>query len=285
MHDNPDTIDSSFLPASRRRAPMRPWLVRVSTAAVLALLLVPSSVFAKQVRLFSGSFGAASSTPVDPYPLSKPESVAVDDASHDVYVTDPGNHRVEKFDSSGNFLLAFGANVGGPGVNVCGGVVVCSPGTAGSAPGEFEVEEAPRGASSTESMYVAVDNSSKGPSAGDVYVAENSSGRNQTELFKVQGKLVNDVTERPTGGTFTLTFEGQTTAPIAFDATAAEINKKLEALSTIGAGNVAVVEVEKPEGESALNSLVRLRTQVCPTWKPTGPLSSRAGVEFSLIMV
>lgn len=41
-----------------------------------------------------------------------------------------------------------------------------------------------------------------------------------------------------TGGTFTLTFGGQTTAPIAFNATAAAVKAALVALSSIGAGNV-----------------------------------------------
>ena len=36
-------------------------------------------------------------------------------------------------------------------------------------------------------------------------------------------------------GTFTLTFKGQTTAPLPFDATAAQIDTALEALSTVGA--------------------------------------------------
>lgn len=49
----------------------------------------------------------------------------------------------------------------------------------------------------------------------------------------------------PTGGTFTVTFQGQTTAPIALGATAAEVQNALEALSTIGAGNV---EVEDARG-------------------------------------
>lgn len=44
----------------------------------------------------------------------------------------------------------------------------------------------------------------------------------------------------PTGGTFTLTFEGQTTSPLAFNATAADVQAALEALSTIGTGNVTV---------------------------------------------
>lgn len=44
----------------------------------------------------------------------------------------------------------------------------------------------------------------------------------------------------PTGGTFTLTFRGQTTAPIAYNANAAAVQSALEALTTVGAGNVAV---------------------------------------------
>lgn len=43
-----------------------------------------------------------------------------------------------------------------------------------------------------------------------------------------------------TGGTFTLSFESDTTAAIAFDATAATVQSALEALSTIGTGNALV---------------------------------------------
>ena len=46
------------------------------------------------------------------------------------------------------------------------------------------------------------------------------------------------VTGTPTGGTFTLTFKGQTTAPIAYNAASTAVDSALEALSTIGAGNV-----------------------------------------------
>jgi hypothetical protein len=46
--------------------------------------------------------------------------------------------------------------------------------------------------------------------------------------------------DNATGGTFTLTFSGQTTAPIAYNATAAQVQAELEALSNIGHGNVSV---------------------------------------------
>jgi titin len=46
------------------------------------------------------------------------------------------------------------------------------------------------------------------------------------------------ITGAPAAGTFTLTFEGQTTAPLPSDASAGLIQSALQALSTIGAGNV-----------------------------------------------
>lgn len=46
------------------------------------------------------------------------------------------------------------------------------------------------------------------------------------------------ITGTPTGGTFTLTYAGQTTAPIAYNATATAVDSALEALSNIGPGDV-----------------------------------------------
>lgn len=46
------------------------------------------------------------------------------------------------------------------------------------------------------------------------------------------------ITGTPTGGTFTLTFGGQTTAAIAYNATAAQVQAALELLSSIGTGGV-----------------------------------------------
>jgi len=46
------------------------------------------------------------------------------------------------------------------------------------------------------------------------------------------------ITGTPTGGTFTLTYDGQTTSTIAYNADAATVDAALEALSNIGAGDV-----------------------------------------------
>jgi hypothetical protein len=48
------------------------------------------------------------------------------------------------------------------------------------------------------------------------------------------------ITGTPTGGTFTLTFDGETTADIDFDATNAEVDTALEALPNIAVGEVTV---------------------------------------------
>ncbi len=59
----------------------------------------------------------------------------------------------------------------------------------------------------------------------------------QTECDAVQTVAL---TGNPTGGTFTLTFGGQTTAGINWNATASQVQSALIALSSVGAGNVAV---------------------------------------------
>lgn len=48
------------------------------------------------------------------------------------------------------------------------------------------------------------------------------------------------ITGSPTGGTFTLTYSGQTTAGIAYNATASAVQSALEALSNIAVGDVVV---------------------------------------------
>jgi hypothetical protein len=48
------------------------------------------------------------------------------------------------------------------------------------------------------------------------------------------------ITGDPTGGTFTLTFDGQTTAAIPFDATAARVQADITALSNVRTGDVVV---------------------------------------------
>jgi sugar lactone lactonase YvrE len=88
--------------------------------------------------------------------LGAPFGVAV--GPNEIYVTESGNQRVSAFDYQGQFLRAFGKNVGGPGVDVC--TSICGPGTAGIGSGEMAT---PAGA--------ALD------AAGNLYVTELGSAR------------------------------------------------------------------------------------------------------------
>ncbi|WP_399553823.1 hypothetical protein OG473_39825 (plasmid) [Streptomyces anulatus] len=71
-------------------------------------------------------------------------------------------------------------------------------------------------------------------------------GKNSTTgLFEPYAAVTNEVqtltvTGAPTGGTFTITWSGQTTAALAYNATAAQVQTALEALSNIAPGDVAV---------------------------------------------
>ena len=105
--------------------------------------------------------------------LSNPSGVAIDNSTgasaHDIYVADPQNFRIEKFTPQGSFLLMFGKAVNKTKVeegkpeseqDICVVGEICQAGTSGEAPGSF-----------SEPYWLAVD-SSGGPSAGDVYVAD-----------------------------------------------------------------------------------------------------------------
>ena len=109
--------------------------------------------------------------------LKNPKGVAVDNgplsASHgDVYVMDSSNDRVEKFDSSGAFLLAFGKEVNATtSGDVCLAGEACRAGTEGTEPGEFQMGEA---------GGIAVD------ASGDVFVGD----VNRVEEFTQGGVYV-----------------------------------------------------------------------------------------------
>lgn len=69
-------------------------------------------------------------------------------------------------------------------------------------------------------------------SATDGALCDADPGANEKQTVTISGS--------PTGGTFTLTFGGQTTSGLAHNASAATVEAALEALSTIGQGNVQV---------------------------------------------
>ncbi len=185
--------------------------------------------------------------------LSTPQGIAVDQVDGSVYVTDQGNLRVQKFDKDGNFIYALGKDVdtvdqviddGGTDFEVC--TASCKQGVSGATGGAF---------ASTFSGHVAVN-----PVNRNLVVAD--PGNRRVQEFTSAGAFVRawgfdvvrpggtgnipvnerqTVTVVATGGTFTLTFSGQTTnPPIAFDATAAAVQAALEGLSNLDPGDVSV---------------------------------------------
>jgi len=129
-------------------------------------------------HVYSHSIGAAASAPPNPYPISEPSDVAVDQSTGNLYVTDTSNHRVEKFDAAGNFLLMFGKDVnqttGGDLCTAASGNT-CQTGTPGTSPGAFQ-----------SPAFLAVDNYPGGE--GAVYVGDN--GAKLVQKFDSSGHLV-----------------------------------------------------------------------------------------------
>ena len=125
----------------------------LATVAAALLLFAPSAL-ALETHVLSTRFAEPGSGDGQ---LQKPLGLAVNDETHDVYVADNENHRVVEFTEKGEFIRAFGADVGGPGVDVCASG--CKAGTPGSAPGQL-----------SEPTSVAIDNTVAGK--GDVYVAD-----------------------------------------------------------------------------------------------------------------
>jgi hypothetical protein len=160
---------ASFAGSTKRRAKGLGCLL---LAALFALLVLAIPASAVETHVKSIAFGAAGSGDGQ-FELAEHSGVAVNEATHDVYVADAGNRRVDQFDSAGNFIRAFGADVGGAGVNVC--TTGCVAGTSASAPGAFE-----------SPTFIAIDNSS-GASSGDVYVGD---ANNIVSKFHANGTLV-----------------------------------------------------------------------------------------------
>lgn len=104
------------------------------------------------------------------------EGVAVDNdllsASHgDVYVFDIANHRVEKFDPTGSFVLAFGHEVNAvTHGNVCLAGEACQAGTSGGGTGEFgPAEGASIAVDATGTVFVGDKERVQEFSSGGVY--------------------------------------------------------------------------------------------------------------------
>lgn len=126
-----------------------------------AVMLWSAPAQAGIVHVFAGTFGSEGSGSGQ---FKSPVGIAVNDSTHDVYVADRGNKRVEEFNSTGSAVL-----------------------------GEFNGSAAPTGPFA-EPTGIAVDNSEDplDPSAGDVYVIDAPNG--VIDKFTAAGAYVGQLT-------------------------------------------------------------------------------------------
>jgi DNA-binding beta-propeller fold protein YncE len=123
-----------------------------------------------QVALVSGNASQSGSS-----------GVTVNEVTHDVYVADTGNHRIDEFSAAGAFIRAWGWGVADgktEALQTCASG--CHAGLEGAGPGEL-----------TDPTFIAVDNSDS-PSKGDVYVANKTlagykEGVTEVEKFTATG--------------------------------------------------------------------------------------------------
>lgn len=80
-------------------------LLAIGLVLILAMILGPTVALGQTAPTFLFKFGTGGSGNGQ---FNFPYDVAVD-ASGNIYVADSNNHRIQKFDSSGNFLLKWGS--------------------------------------------------------------------------------------------------------------------------------------------------------------------------------
>ena len=147
------------------------------------LLLCSAPALGREVHLYKSSFGSGGAGPGE---FDEPAGIAVNEVTHDVYVVDSGNNRVEEFDSTGASIGEF------------------------SPPGGF-----------SDPTEIAIDNSvspsALDPSKEDVYVVD--TGQGVIDKFSPNGTYLNSVTGTPKGK-----FEPGLVAPFGIAGIAVDTN-------------------------------------------------------------
>lgn len=230
-----------------------PWAFFALSLATLAfcMLAAPFALAAEPVTFAHAGEGAGQ--------LQRPQGMAIDQSTGNLYVADQNNRRVDEFDAGGKFVRAFGLGVrtGAESLETCTAASDCVKGIQ-------RANLVKAGAVNNVSGITA--------SGGHVWVADDFlrltelGGGTETEVLRLVGgdvtafgpddsgvSAVQKVTVKAEGGTFRLKLRnpftevntaaetGETVA-LPFDATAAEVEGALNVLSTIGGlgGSVTV---------------------------------------------
>jgi hypothetical protein len=177
----PSSAGGRVLPYAGRRglhAPTRILVVCIFALAAVALLGASSSSAAVGGRSAFGGNGTEGGQFEHAGGLAINQTGAGGVEVGDIYVTDPESNRVQEFDEDGTFVRAFGADVGGAGVDVCTVPADCGPGA-----------ESADAAAVPRASRVAIDQST-----GAVFVAGRGRGlagpdrpNNRIDVFSATG--------------------------------------------------------------------------------------------------
>jgi DNA-binding beta-propeller fold protein YncE len=154
-------------------------LAALAVTATIAVGAAPALALSEQGHVFASTVGGPGEGADE---FNAPGQLAVDEATHDLYVVDRGNNRVEKLGPKGEFIATWGWGVkdGKKEFQVC--TSACQAGIAGSGKGQLDVPGA-----------IAVDNSTSNsdPSKGDVYVVTDArSEHGRLVKFTPNGEVV-----------------------------------------------------------------------------------------------
>ena len=173
---------------SKPRGNRNQFSVAIALITLVGLLFSTSPSLAARPRALKETLGASGSGAGQLQLRAAGEGVvgsgvAVNDSTHDVYVADTGNHRIDEFDpllpAAEQFVRAWGWGVdkAKPEARLqeCTTATGCLPGTSGSAPGEFEAP-----------AFITVDSAPGGE--GDVYIGDTRD--NVVSKFTPEGELL-----------------------------------------------------------------------------------------------
>jgi hypothetical protein len=224
--------------------------------------------------------------------LNQPQSVAVDQDTGNVYVSDRGNRRIDEYDGEGNFIRAFGFDVAesGPGDTgteheVCNEEEgdTCKSGEAGSGAGQYGEGSAARG------FGIAVSPADSNASSGTVYLAD--SGNRRIDTFDLDGT-------NPASFGSSANFGEEQPRSVAVDSRgivyASDSNnggdiQRYDSQNADGGGVGFLAPIVPPANERQELTFTSFKTGdnftlTCPNGSPTGELTFVAGKKGSEII-